>query len=300
MKYTVTLVDQKATELKKSFLELYPVIKDFCDIIPLDVDVGSADFLSLDFFFNGTGECPFSIIYVCFYDYEKGLYTALEIDELLQTMYPNKKPEIIVRTLYLEGIKELVEDMNGLKKNQSIHIFPLIDKVCIPEFTDNGMLTEVLAHATHENYIKTCLENGDISPAMKEMMTPPTDKEANMSMVPWSDLNPNFKKDNRNQVLFYSKLLEEYGYAIRYKSRWEQEESIEISETHIELMAKREHERWERYKRDQGVTEHRCFGQYENLDEADKKKDRNIFINLNRLLARVNMKVVKKVKPDLR
>jgi hypothetical protein len=294
MRYTVTLLDRKATELKKSFLELYPVIKDYCDIIPLDIEVGSADFLSLKFLFNDKKEFPFSIIYVCFYNFEDGLYSALEMDEFLQRGNSKKKPKIIVRSLYKGGINDLVEEINEPEKIQNLNIFPLIDTVCTSEFTENGMLTEVLAHATHENYIITCLDNGDISPAMKEMMDPPTEQKANTSMVPWRELSKDIKIDNREQVKFHSKILEHFGYAIRYKSRWEPETPVIISKNHIELMAACEHARWERNKKARGVTEHPCFGPYEGLKESDKKKDSDIFINLNRLLARVNMKVVKK------
>ena len=231
------------------------------------------------FLFGADRRCPFSVIYICFYDYENGLYAALEIDEALQALKREDRPDIIVRTLYAEEMHCLVgETSMDQTARQKIHLFPLIDRVCLPEFTENGMLTEVLAHATHENYLKTCEEKGEIRERM----------------VPFRNLPENYKKSNRNQVLTYSRVLDQFGYVIRYRSRWETHEEVVFSADEIEKMAEIEHDRWWEEKKAFHIRDHPDFKPYKELSENEKDFDREVFQNMNRLLARVNMKVARK------
>ena len=278
-RYKVTLADRRATELTKKFLELYPIIGKFCEIIPVDIDIGTTDFFSRSFFVDDNKRCFFTSIYVCLYDYENGLYIALEIDEMLQTIPGDERPDIILRTLYDEGMSQLLgKTIPNEKIMQKIRIFPLIDRVCSPEFTENGTLIEVLAHASHENYMKTCLENGEMT----------------QHVLPFNQLDPKYKRSNRNQALCYTTVLDKFGYAIRNISRWDEEEPVPFSPEELEEMAETEHIRWWEEKKSFGITDHPDFVPYSQLSEAAKDKDRNIYKNLNIILARVNMKVVRK------
>jgi hypothetical protein len=282
--YEVTLIDRNASALVERYLELYPLLKQCCTIHPLNLEVGSAEFLELSFLTGQDHRCPFSIIYICLYQYDTGLYTALEIDEKFHAAQVGNRPDIIVRTHYGEGLRQLAgHTMTGPGARQTIRIFPLIDRVCSPEFTENGMLTEVLAHATHENYIRTCLDKGE---TVKERPR----------MVPFNELPEEYKRSNRDQVLSYSAVLELFGYAIQYRSRWDGDDPDIFSQDEIEKMAEIEHDRWWNEKRALGKPDNRNFRPYRELTEHEKDFDRNVFRNMHLVLSRVNMKVVRKDK----
>ena len=275
-RFIVTLIDSYASERVSRFHALSPLIREYGDIIPVDITIGSSAFFSLPFLKGDDGRSPYSIIYICLNDYELGLYTALEIDEKFQAEEIISPPQIILRTRYSQGMDQLLGSCTRDHQDTGrIRIFPLIDRVCSPEFTDHGMLIEILARASHENYLKTCIENG----------------ESTRNLVPFRDLEPRYQQSNRDQAAEYTAVLQKFGYGIRYSSRWDTGGGVLFSSDEIEAMAEIEHNRWWAEKIRFGITESPDFAPYADLTPQSKDKDRNIFRNLHLILARVNMKV---------
>lgn len=148
---------------------------------------------------------------------------------------------------------------------------------------------DTLARVIHENYLKAEYAKG---------YTP----QDNRSLVPWEDLDDELRKSNRQQAIDISRKLARIGCEIRFRS--EKDSSLfTFTEGEIELLAEKEHDRWMIAKAGEGWTygrekdparkTHPSLVPYSDLTREDRDRDRLAVRNIPKLLAMVNLKVVR-------
>ena len=150
---------------------------------------------------------------------------------------------------------------------------------------------EDLAKAAHEFYCEEAMARGE---------TPQT----NNSMRPWEELPEDLRDANRAQVSDIPNKLRELGYELAPSYGLSPSE-IQMTPEQIEELSIREHDRWAQDrirhgwtyapKRDNVRKHHHLLVPWEQLSDAEKKKDRDTVGNLPRLIERAGFRVRKLV-----
>jgi hypothetical protein len=148
---------------------------------------------------------------------------------------------------------------------------------------------ELVARAIHEEYIEQQQKIGAIP-------------ESNPSMCPWNDLPHWLKDSNLRQAEDMWKKLHLTGCAIGL-SIGSHEPLFAFTDTDIEFLAEKEHERWvdEREKkgwvygrvRNDQERIHHCIVPWEQLPEYQRERDRNAIRALPEILAKVHLKIIR-------
>jgi signal transduction histidine kinase len=148
---------------------------------------------------------------------------------------------------------------------------------------------ELVARAIHEEYLQLQKRAGD---------TP----DMNPSMRPWNELPRRLKESNLRQVedIWSALHLIHCSIALATNSR---EPLFEFTDSELEFLAEREHERWmeERIRkgwnygkvRDDSQKIHDCIVPWNELSEAEREKDRNAVRSLPGILAKVYLRIVR-------
>ena len=200
-------------------------------MIRRDFDVESPEFDRADFLLDLQGRCDVTQIYVCLGDDSVGTTAALRLHRRLR----ERKIPIIVSMVRATGLASLLGAERGVQDGfETLYAFGLLDRTCNAELLLGGTY-EVLARATHEEYVRTQEAEG---------RTP----ETNPAMVPWDDLADSLKESNRAQSGHIGVKLKKIDCAIVPWSDWDAE-SFEFTPGEIELLAEMEHERWESERR---------------------------------------------------
>jgi hypothetical protein len=144
-----------------------------------------------------------------------------------------------------------------------------------------------LARAAHEAYCEEAKKRGE---------TPDT----NPSMRRWEDLTEDLREANLAQVADIPCKLRLLGYELA-PNHGIQPSTIVISNDQLEMLARREHDRWMDGKRRQGWTygptrdntrkHHPSMVPWEQLSEPEKDKDRDVVRNLTRHVERAGFRV---------
>ena len=147
---------------------------------------------------------------------------------------------------------------------------------------------------------RTATEKG--TPADTSLKTNPKVPESNPSMRPWRDLPDELRDENRNQAVGIKDKLYQLGYELTPRARTGSAPPRFTTEQ-IELLAEREHERFEQSKRERGWTYgpvrdndkliHPCLVPWKKLPEDEKEKDRDAVRNIPELIALAGFSVVK-------
>jgi len=138
-----------------------------------------------------------------------------------------------------------------------------------------AIIVDHLARVSHQRYIRTRI-------ARKEQVKVPADFDA---------LQPHKQVSNRDLAANIPQKLRAIGMWFRPVAAGLQARSPIIKEDEIELLARREHERWEREQRYQGVTEHECFLPFESLRPNVQDYDREIVLGVPCLLGDLGLEV---------
>ncbi len=220
----VTVIDKQAGERVTALVAGFPQLSRACDLIRREVDVESPEFGRSDFLFDHQGRCDVTRIYVCLGDDTVGLIAALT---LLQHLRERKIP-VVVRMARATSLASLLEQKQGVGF-ETLRTFGFLDQTCDAELLLGGTY-EILARATHEEYVRAQEEEG---------RTP----ETNPAMVPWDDLPEALKESNRDQASHIGVKLKAVGCGVIPVADWD-EESFEFTTREIELLSEMEHERW--------------------------------------------------------
>ncbi len=148
---------------------------------------------------------------------------------------------------------------------------------------------ELVARAIHEEYIERQKKAG---------ATP----ESNPSMRPWDELPHRLKDSNLRQVEDIWKTLHLIHCTIGLSISG-REPLFSFTDSEIEFLAEKEHERWvdERVRkgwiygkvRDDQRKIHDCIVPWAQLPESQRQKDRNAIQALPPILAKVYLKIIR-------
>lgn len=222
----ITAVDRKAQWEIESLYVRYPQLTNYCQIIPLQMDILSPEFQRAEFLFNGQGRCDVDIIYICLDDDSKGLHTGLT---LLRQIQQHPIP-VIIRMAEHTGLATLLrKEQRNRTAFRNLRAFGLLTQTCTPALVLGGT-HEILARALHEEYLNQQQQLGQTA-------------QTNPAMVPWDDLPEPLKESNRRQVDHIRNKLKAIGADITALSGWS-DALFELAPAEVELMARLEHERW--------------------------------------------------------
>jgi class 3 adenylate cyclase/tetratricopeptide (TPR) repeat protein len=151
---------------------------------------------------------------------------------------------------------------------------------------------EELARAVHDAYCAEARVRGD---------TPAT----NVAVRPWDELTEDLRDSNRGQVVDIPNKLHALGYELAPPTGLFPSE-IKMTDEQVEELAKNEHDRWMSDRRARGWTHgtvrddtrkfHPKLVGWDQLDDADKQKDRDAVRNMPRLIEKAGLRVWKIAK----
>ena len=281
-KLGLTIIDRVADVKKEHLCMRYPRLKESCDLEPLQMDIESAWFERADFLFSHNGKVKFTSIFVCLDNDSLGLSAALSLHRRLR----GSGVPIVIRMSRREGLANLLHEEHEFGESQDpLFPFVLLDRVCLIDLALGG-IKELLAQAIHEDYILQQRKIGQ---------TP----ERNASMVPWENLSEALKESNRDQANHIGAKLRAVGCGIAVSTDW-REPLIAFSQAEIELMARMEHDRWLRERRQAGWKSGRkdigkrrspYLVPWDELTEDIKERDRVFIRDLPKFLAGAGFKI---------
>jgi hypothetical protein len=284
-KLIITVVSRNAKKHLAEMRTWYPSLDRYCTITAVDEDTESLGLHELQEVFREFGE-PVSRIYIC----SSNSLNAMSIALLLIEKMEFEKIPIIVRSLYEDGLTHVIQSFKKQGSYHNIHPFPIIESPCCMELITGGML-DALAKVIHEDYVRKQLSR------TKGPGTP-----ADPALCPWSELDEHHKEANRLLAMDIRRKLNTIRYDIAPLTEWK-DEPVSFSATETEYLAKKEHERWMKAKREAGYVPGRessdtlktspWFIPYNQLPWEEQEKDRNIIRNIPSLLERVDLRIVR-------
>lgn len=295
-KIVVSVID-KAAKSKISWITAkYPSLTDFVEIIPLEIEIKSLEFIEGKFLEKSDHVPPLTMIYCCFGDETFNIVASLELQKALTNLRIRKDDgseiQIIARTTYDMGFNLIIKNNSGvLKKYQNIRLFPFIEKTCSLDFIFYSDF-ELIARAIHEEYLFLQLKEG------RKMDQSDTDPDSPMKQ--WEELSEYLKASNREQAANIRKKLTRIGCEILPSTRWD-EPLFEFTDEELEQLSIQEHSRWMEEKfqkgwkygplRNNDQKIHNCLISWNSLPESEKEKDREAVRSIPIILQKVDLRI---------
>jgi TrkA-N domain len=269
----LTLLGPAADSELAWLLSRYPGLVEICDVHPLvssleDVDIGNAIARA-----SGTAG-TISSVHVCHAEEGQALATALA----LRKLSPLEGTRIVVA----------VQDQNAGMANALTHAIgdqeQLVPFGVLTAALHNdllfGGLNELLARAKHREYLDSRQRAGD---------TPAT----NPSLVPWDELPPRLRTENRRFVDGIPAKLELADCTVIPSPLADPGNGrFQFAPEMVERLARMEHERWMRSQSTRRASQPALFLPWEELPADQKEKDRNPVREIPAMLARAGFEVV--------
>jgi hypothetical protein len=275
----ITILDLKAIEKTEILLSKQPQIEKVCQLIPLQVDLGSTNLLyhTLE---NGVGQKQIQRVYICLSDPVLSLQVCLS---LLQIPDFRRVP-IRVRLEQETRLPALLETpMTGEPFCSQFIPFDMYERTCSAELVVGG-LHELLARELHEQYLRGI----EVSATHQQ------------SSPYWDQLPDDEKEANRQQASRIYRLLNAAGYRINPLQDWDASEFI-FRTDEVDQMAQLEHDLWRQAKlasgwqsgpvKDKKKRTHPALTAWEKLPDEDQKKNRAFIHQLPSLLARLGFQI---------
>jgi voltage-gated potassium channel Kch len=275
----ITCFDRQAGEKIAKLHLRYPSLPLYCDLIPVSIEFDTTELQNGKFLADSAGSGQkITSIYLCLADESRGLSIALLFHQLLN----NPDVPIVIRTVSDEGFARLFNDLNkNTLEFRNLRVFPLVACDCCMDLVVHGM-HELIARAIHNEYLVLQKKVGITA-------------DQHPSVVPWKDLPPHLKESNRRQADHIWTKLEKINCGIMLLADWE-EPLFEFNPSEIEYLAQEEHLRWmeeKRFSNDPAQAQHPSLAAWNNLSEDEKEKDRNAARSIPKILATVDLKVVR-------
>jgi len=280
----ITVVDREA-DRRLALLRLrYPRLEKVCELIPCQLDVLGPEFERADFLCAEDGRCRMNAVYICFDNDPLGLAAGLT---LLHKIRGHVIP-IVVRMASSAGLATLLgQDEPSDGSFASLHAFPWLDRTCRPDLLFGGT-HETLARGIHEEYVRAQTAAGHTL-------------QTDAALVPWDELPEHLKESNRRQADHVGAKLKAVGCGLAPLTDWDAE-SFSFTPEEVEIMARLEHDRFVRERRNAGRTHapgsknaagHTAsdLAPWEALSEGVREKDRNAVRGLPRFLARAGLQI---------
>jgi hypothetical protein len=279
----ITIIDRLAQMKVDSLCIRYPRIDQVCNLVPLQMEIASPDFMRAEFLHNPAEQSDVEQVFVCLDDDSLGLQAGLSLLKQMKT----RKVLIIIRMVEETGLATLLEDGgSGEGSFQYLHAFSLLNKTCTADLLLGGT-HEILARELHAIYLD-------------DHLTSDEKEEQNEALVPWEQLPERLKESNRVQAANIRNTLAESGYSITQMRDWEAGE-MDFTPEEVEKMACKEHERWcqERNQtgwiygpeRDVAKKTNPDLVEWDELPEEEKEKNRRFVRGLPRSLARAGFQI---------
>ena len=268
-KLELTLVDPDASIAKETLRASYPELDNLCNLDARDYSLSSPEWLRGEPLGANSGDALADACFLCATEEDAVISPALSAHYLLR----GSGTTITICVMQTSGTGAAIFD--DLKAEPLPPIYSVIDEACAPEIVLGGT-RELLARATHDNYVRQQLAAG-------ETVT------TNPSMVPWDELPEDLRESNRAQADHTSAKLAELGCAIVPAVFQGHRQQIQLSEEEIEHLSEAEHERWVAERTEAGWI----YGPakdierktnpsvpWNQLPEPEKEKDRATVRNL--------------------
>lgn len=295
-KIVITVIDRIARKKILLITAKYRSLTEYTEIIPLDLEIESPEFLDGHFLMNSEHFPSLTMIYCCFGDETLNLLAALEIQKSIKNNDIRKDDgtdiPIVVRTSYLMGFNRMIKEKNGVVKEYgNILPFPFFERTCSPDvilYSD----FEMIAKAIHEGYLFQQLKAGRMMDA--------DDSDPKSPMKSWEMLSESLKASNREQATDIRNKLTMIGCEIVPATRWD-DPLFEFTKEELEKLSIQEHTRWMEEKirngwtfgqvRDNERKIHHCLVPWEELPEYEKEKDRDAVRAIPLLLQKVDLSI---------
>jgi hypothetical protein len=228
-KLRAVVVDENAAEKASRVLARHPFVAQHCDVEPTRADVRAAAFTAGGLL-GGPDECGVvHAVLVCLGDESNAALAALAARKSLA----DSDVPIVVRMAQRRGLASLLDaharDGRPGSPRGNIRCVGLLDMTCTPDLVLGGA-REVIAQAIHQGYLRAEHAKG-------------TDPATNPSMVLWEDLPESLKESNRRQADDIDDKLRSVGCEM-----FPMDEGdfalFAFSEDELEMLARREHDRW--------------------------------------------------------
>jgi len=284
-KFKIVVVDVECGDKLEMIKAKNPLIEKICEIIPVQVNIRSAQFYKAAFIYSGDKTCFINKAYVCLNSDSDSLLAALTLDCHLEKY----GVEIAVCMSSNNGLATMFKKSKICGKNyERIKIMGLLDEVCVPDIVIGGNY-ERLARSIHEEYCKKEKAKGHTV-------------ETNPMVIEWDGLPEEYKDSNRRQARSSFDKLEKAGYNVTIMTDLVADK-FEFHKDDIEIMAKYEHQIWMEEKlkkgwrygpvRDNDKKIHPSLKAYDKLDEEEKQKDRDTVTDLPKHLAMIGLQIYK-------
>ncbi len=238
-KMHVVVIDQSAAAKLETLRLQYPQLDRACEFDARQFPKNGPEFERADFLYDGAGRSDVDAVYVCFDDDVHVMVSALA---LLRKTRGSGAP-IAMRMSRTAGLAALLTGGDDSSDFRRLRAFAVLDRTCALDALLGGR-REVIARAIHEDYVRRQTEAG---------LTP----SANPSMVGWEELPEDLKESNRQQADHIEVKVKAVGCGIQALTDWAAASFESLPEDvrrvfDVELLARMEHERWDRERRAAG------------------------------------------------
>ena len=237
------------------------------------VTTGAADLTSIDVAADlvvddHAGQRPPTHVFVALEVESSAIRFALRITRLLAPHDPLVVVAAATSTVFGRVLGESAATPAAVIRSR-LALHNVVETVFSPEAVRRGNVEDI-ARAAHEAYLEHCRVRGETS-------------STNPSMVPWEKLPESLRDDNRSQAADVGRKLATIGATVVPTTG--HDESFELTDAEVELLAEMEHDRWEGRRRTQGWTyaptrndklrQHPDIVGWADLSDVSKDKDRN-------------------------
>jgi voltage-gated potassium channel Kch len=278
----VTLLDRNATQRKKMLSVRYPRLEQACELIPIDMDIDSPEFLQGVFLEDNSDRHGVTSMYVCLDDDAVALSAGLMLHDVVKGL----DIPVVVRQAGEGGLGSFIQERApDASRGEGLESFPLLEKTCQPDLLLGGTC-EVLARAIHEEYTSVQVEGG---------------KAADPARVRWEKLPEALKESNRRQADSIGAKLGRFRCIIEPLRDWDAP-AFEFSSEEVEVLARLEHARWlserrrggwrfDPLRKDLDKKATPALVPWEQLTEDAKHISRESVRNLPHLLADIGFRI---------
>ncbi len=288
-KLRVTMLDERADQVVGRLVANYPYLAEACEFVSPDSGAGYGSNTRPP---HGVDGRPLvTMVYVCGDGDGDGDWpTALRLEQGLREF----RVPVILFTLSMGGVAALVGAGAESRAVVGLSVFPALEAACEPDLLFSGLRDE-LARAIHENYARA----ERAKPAGSERK--PDDDRA---MRPWSELDEDLRDQNRDQAADIRPKLEVVGCDLAPLGTWEAPPFV-FTDSEVESLAQREHDRWMQYKSSQGwrygserddvALIHPDMTPWSKLDRPTQDKDRDAVRLIPALVQMAGYRVYRRV-----
>jgi len=271
----VYILDREANWKYTALKKRYPQLEEVCCIHTYEMDIYSPEFQDTKRFLDE--DCPgVKQVYICLNDDRQAMNTALTIYRQMK----DESPQLILRLSQASVVKDLLQ-YSG--KIEQINAVPIFDEIGYPAVLLNSSI-ELLARAFHEHYLGQRLAAGAVGSAV----------------VAWHDLAEEKRESNRSLARYLKRHLGQIGYHL-IPQEGLVSRPFTFSNDEIDLLARKEHERWSAEMRADGwryglqanpkKKTNPDLQEWEKLTDAEKQFNRELVRVLPELVASVRLQI---------